>query len=89
MFTVLIRARWLSPLRHILFLCTFSYRPGRHHFLLAYEIGERPEFGGPLNHLPRVRKLSSELQHDLPNAPESFPEMPERPSEAPDRSRSR
>ena len=47
MFTVLIRARWLSPLRHILFLSTVSYRPGRHHFLLAYEIGERPEFGGP------------------------------------------
>ena len=100
MFTVLIRARSLSPLRHILFLCKFSYR---HAFTSSWRTKSVSVLSSVAhfvkiskNHLPSVRELSPDPQNHIPTAPESSqklsprcPNAPPRLPTAPDRARER
>ena len=96
MFTLLIRARWLSPLRHILFLCKFNYRHAITSSWRTKSVGVLSSVGHFVNNSkksppkrPRtvLRTLKSPPKGSR-KLPKALPEMPERPSEAPDRSRS-
>ena len=100
MFTVLIRARWLSPLRHILFLFKFSYRHAITSCLRTKSVSVLSSVAhfvnNSKNHLRSVRELSPEPKNHLPKAPESSqklsPRCPNAPPSlptAPDRARER
>ena len=100
MFTVLIRACWLSPLRHILFLFKFSYRHAITSCLRTKSVSVLSSVAHFVknfnNHFPSDQKRSSDTQNHLPKAPESCqklsPRCPGAPSSlptAPDRASER
>ena len=81
MFTVLIRARWLSPLRHILFLCEFSYR---HAITSSWRTKSVGVLSSVAHFVNNSKKITSQASENCPQNPKITSEtLPKAPKSSP------
>ena len=81
MFTVLIRACWLSPLRHILFLFKFSYR---HAITSCLRTKSVSVLSSVAHFVKNFKKITSQVIKNGPPTPKiSSPKLPKAPKSSP------